>query len=99
MRARDLLLTRCCIAFYAASFILLIVAALLASSGRRRAQLKVNVGVITGVTFSLVFAVAAVGCAVKRHERVGIIQKVCVLVALMVVCASSGILLGGVIDG
>ncbi|KAL8859553.1 MAG: hypothetical protein Q9178_003952 [Gyalolechia marmorata] len=99
VRARDLLLTRCCIAFYAASFMLLIIAALLASSGRRRAHLQVDVGVITGVTFGLVFAVAAVGCAVKRHERVGTIQKVCVLVALMVVCASSGILLGGVIDG
>ncbi|KAI4266588.1 MAG: hypothetical protein L6R38_008660 [Xanthoria sp. 2 TBL-2021] len=97
-RARGLLLTRCCIAFYAASFVLLIVAALLASSGRRKAHLEVDVGVITGVVFSLVFAIAAVGCAMGKRERVGPFQGICVFVALTVVCACSGILLGGVID-
>ncbi|KAL8659419.1 MAG: hypothetical protein Q9226_000446 [Calogaya cf. arnoldii] len=98
-KAQGLLLTRCCIALYAASFVLLIIAALLASSGRRKAHLEVDVGVITGVAFSLVFAIAAVGCAMGRRERVGIFQRICVLMALTVVCACSGILLGGVIDG
>ncbi|KAL8775671.1 MAG: hypothetical protein Q9209_000167 [Squamulea sp. 1 TL-2023] len=99
LKARDLLLTRCCIALYAASFVLLIIAALLASTGRRKAHVQVDVGVITGVTFSLVFVVAAVGCAVTRQERVGIFQRLCVFVSLTVVCACSGILLGGVVDG
>ncbi|KAL8857289.1 MAG: hypothetical protein Q9198_010731, partial [Flavoplaca austrocitrina] len=58
-KAQALLLTRCCMAFYTASFVLLIVAALLAASGRRKAHLEVDVGVITGVVFSLIFAVAA----------------------------------------
>ncbi|KAL8778150.1 MAG: hypothetical protein Q9213_007539 [Squamulea squamosa] len=99
VQARDLLLTRCCIAFYAASFVLLIVAALLASTGRRKAHLQVDAGIITGVTFSLVFVVAAVGCAVTRQERMGLFQRLCVFVTLTVVCACSGILLGGVVDG
>ncbi|KAL8854664.1 MAG: hypothetical protein Q9221_000446 [Calogaya cf. arnoldii] len=98
-KAQGLLLTRCCIALYAASFVLLVIAALLASAGRRKAHLEVDVGVITGVAFSLVFAIAAAGCAIGRRERVGLFQRICVLVALTVVCACSGILLGGVIDG
>ncbi|KAI4271961.1 MAG: hypothetical protein LQ337_005631 [Flavoplaca oasis] len=98
-KAQALLLTRCCMAFYTASFVLLIVAALLAASGRRKAHLEVDVGVITGVVFSLVFAVAAVGCAMKRPERAGAFQTLCLFVALTVVCAGSGILLGGVVDG
>ena len=98
-KARGLLLRRCCIAFYAASFVLLVVAALLASSGRRKAHLEVDMGVIIGVVFSLVFAIAAVGCAMAGRERVGPFQRICVFVAFSVVCACSGILLGGVIDG
>ena len=98
-KAQALLLTRCCMAFNTASFVLLIVAALLAASGRRKAHLEVDVGVITGVVFSLVFAVAAVGCAMKRPERAGAFQTMCVFVALTVVCVCSGILLGGVVDG
>ncbi|KAL8674478.1 MAG: hypothetical protein Q9168_001143 [Polycauliona sp. 1 TL-2023] len=98
-KARESLLTRCCIAFYAASFVLLIVAAVLASTGRRKAHLEVDVGVITGVVFSLIFAFVAVGCAMTRRERVGAFQEICVFVALTVICACSGILLGGLIDG
>ncbi|KAL8804234.1 MAG: hypothetical protein Q9182_002688 [Xanthomendoza sp. 2 TL-2023] len=99
VRGRELLLTRCCIAFYVASSVLLIIAAILASSGRRKAHLEVDVGVIIGVAFSLVFAVAGVGCVLTKKERVGKVWKVCVFVALTVVCACSGILLGGVLDG
>ncbi|KAL8688580.1 MAG: hypothetical protein Q9224_004848, partial [Gallowayella concinna] len=98
-RGRELLLTRSCIAFYVASSVLLIVAAILASSGRRKAHFEVDVGVIIGVTFSLVFAVAGVGCVLTKKERVGGFQRVCVFGALTVVCACSGILLGGVVDG
>ncbi|KAL8728964.1 MAG: hypothetical protein Q9166_005059 [cf. Caloplaca sp. 2 TL-2023] len=98
-QTRELLLTRFCIAFYMASYVLLVVAALLAFSGRRRAHLEVDVAVIIGVTSSLVFAVAGVGCVMKRHKPLGNHQRVCIFVALTVVCASSGILLGGVVDG
>ncbi|KAL8800321.1 MAG: hypothetical protein Q9200_007284 [Gallowayella weberi] len=98
-RGREIFLTRSCIALYVASSVLLIIAALLASSGRRKAHFEVDVGVIIGVTFSLVFAVAGVGCVLTKKESVGKVQKGCVFVALTVVCACSGILLGGVVDG
>ncbi|KAL8720240.1 MAG: hypothetical protein Q9225_002872 [Loekoesia sp. 1 TL-2023] len=98
-RARESLLARCCVAFYVASFVLLIVAALLASAGRRKAIFKVDVGVITGVVFSLVFAIAGTGCMFKRRENVGIAQRVVVFVALAVVCVGSGVLLAGVVGG
>ncbi|KAL9029368.1 MAG: hypothetical protein Q9196_002375, partial [Gyalolechia fulgens] len=94
--ARESLLSRCCAAFFAASFALLVVAALLVSAGRRKAIVKVDVGVITGVVFSLVFAVSGVGCMLKRRENVGIIQRAFVFLALIVVCVGSGVLLAGV---
>ncbi|KAL9002076.1 MAG: hypothetical protein Q9188_004968, partial [Gyalolechia gomerana] len=96
-RARESLLSRCCAAFFVASFVLLIVAALLVSAGRRKAVLKVDVGVVTGVVFSLVFAVSGVGCMLRRRENVGIAQRVFVFMALVVVCVGSGVLLAGVV--
>ncbi|KAL9011793.1 MAG: hypothetical protein Q9173_003383, partial [Seirophora scorigena] len=98
-QAQKSLLARCCLAFFIASFALLIVAALLASAGRRKAIFRVDVGVITGVVFSLVFAIAGVTCMFKRRENVGIAQRLVVVVALTVDCIGSGILLAGVVDG
>ncbi|KAL8694717.1 MAG: hypothetical protein Q9218_000643 [Villophora microphyllina] len=95
--SRELLLTRCCIAFFLASFVLLIVAACLDSAGRRKEIIKVDVGIITGVVFSLVFAVAGVGCMAKRQGTVGIAMRLIVLLALTLVCVGSGILLAGVV--
>ncbi|KAL8909763.1 MAG: hypothetical protein Q9207_000073 [Kuettlingeria erythrocarpa] len=97
--ARELLLARCCVAFFIASFVLLAVAALLASTGRRKAVFKVDVGVIMGVTFSLVFSIAGVVCMFKRRQHIGIILKITVFAAVGMVCIRSGVLLAGVMDG
>ncbi|KAL8696259.1 MAG: hypothetical protein Q9201_007749 [Fulgogasparrea decipioides] len=97
-KARDALLTRCYIAFFIASLVLLIVAAILASAGRREAVYEVDVGVITGVVFSLVFAVAGVVCLSMRIEKVGNMSKAMVFLALMVACVGSGVLLAGMVD-
>ncbi|KAL8970431.1 MAG: hypothetical protein Q9183_001525 [Haloplaca sp. 2 TL-2023] len=99
VQARESLLQRCCVAFFLASFVLLLVATCLASAGRRKAVFKVDIGVITGVVFSLVFAVAGVGCTFKRTGRVGHLQRALVFGALTVVCVGSGVLLAGVVDG
>ncbi|KAL8869128.1 MAG: hypothetical protein Q9174_004501 [Haloplaca sp. 1 TL-2023] len=99
VQARESLLQRCCIAFFLASFVLLLVATCLASAGRRKAVFKVDIGVITGVVFSLVFAVAGVGCTFKRTTRVGHLQRALVFGALTLVCVGSGVLLAGVVDG
>lgn len=98
-RARESLLARCCIAFFVASFVLLLVAALLASAGRRKAIFKVDIGVITGVVFSLVFAIAGVASMFKRRENVGTVPRMVVFTALAVVCVGGGILLAGVVGG
>ncbi len=97
--ARELLLARCCVAFFIASFALLAVAALLASTGRRKAVFKVDVGVIMGVAFSLVFSIAGVVSMSKRRQHVGSVQKITVVAVVGMVCIGSGILLAGVIDG
>ncbi|KAL9602269.1 MAG: hypothetical protein Q9219_001994 [cf. Caloplaca sp. 3 TL-2023] len=96
-QARERLLARCCIACFVASVILLLVAALLASAGRRKAIFKVDVGVIVGAVFSLIFAVAGVGCMFKRREYLGFVQRAIVFSALAVVCVGAGVLLAGVV--
>ncbi|KAL8732586.1 MAG: hypothetical protein Q9181_003884 [Wetmoreana brouardii] len=98
-KARESLLTRCCTALFVASFVLLIVTAILASVGRRKTVYEVDVGVIIGVVFSLVFALAGVGCLLMKIEKVANLPRVVVFLALTVVCVSSGVLLAGVIDG
>lgn len=98
-QARESLLARCCIASFVAAYVLLIVAALLASAGRRKAIFKVDIGVITGVVFSLVFAIAGVAAMLTRRENVGIAQKFVAFAALAVICAGTGVLLAGVVDG
>ena len=97
--ARESLLFRSCITSFLASFALLIVAALLATSARRRAYVKVNIGVITGVVFSLVFGIVGVMCMFKRTDRLSPWHRLAVFMALAMVCVLSGMLLGGVVDG
>ncbi|KAL8781475.1 MAG: hypothetical protein Q9194_000348 [Teloschistes cf. exilis] len=96
-RSPELLLTRCCVAFFVASFALLLVAACLDFAGRRKEILEVDIGVITGVVFSLLFAIVAVGCVARKEERVSIAVRLVVLLASTLVCLGSGILLAGVI--
>ncbi|KAL8841902.1 MAG: hypothetical protein Q9170_000775 [Blastenia crenularia] len=97
--ARESLLARCCLASFVSSFVLLLVAAMLVSAGRRKAIFKVDVGVITGGVFSLVFAIVGTGCMFKRQGNVGIIHRVLVFTALAAVCVASGVLLAGVVGG
>lgn len=97
--ARELLLARCCVAFFIASFVLLAVAALLASTGRRKAVFEVDVGVMMGVAFSLVFSIAGVISMFKRRQHIGSVQKITVFAAVGMVCIGSGVLLSGVVDG
>lgn len=98
-QGRESLLRRCCITFFIASYVLLILAFCLTSVGRRKAIFKVDVGVITGVVFSLVFAIAGVGCTLKQAEKVGYLRRAIMFAALMVVCVGTGVLLAGVVDG
>lgn len=98
-RGRELPLARCCVASFVASFVLLLVAAMMASAGRRKAMFEVDVGVVTGVVFSLVFAIAGVLSMLTRREDVGIAQRILVFAASAVVCIGSGGLLAGVADG
>lgn len=98
-QARESLLARCCIAFFVASFVLLTVAALLAATGRRKAVFKVDVGVTTGVIFSLVFSIAGVLSMFKRRQHIGAVPKMIVFAALGLVCIGSGVLLASVVDG
>ncbi|KAI4201837.1 MAG: hypothetical protein LQ350_003037 [Teloschistes chrysophthalmus] len=96
-RSRELLLTRCCVAFFVASFALLLVAACLDFAGRRKEILEVDIGVITGVVFSLLFAIVGVGCIAKKEGRTSIAVRLVVLLASTLVCLGSGIVLAGVV--
>ncbi|KAI4254058.1 MAG: hypothetical protein LQ352_003331 [Teloschistes flavicans] len=97
LRSRELLLTRCCIAFFVASFALLLVAACLDFAGRRKEILEVDIGVITGVVFSLLFAIVGVGCMARKEGRIPIVVRLVVLLASTLVCLGSGILLANVV--
>ncbi|KAL8761802.1 MAG: hypothetical protein Q9184_002125 [Pyrenodesmia sp. 2 TL-2023] len=97
-QASESLLARCCVAFFVASFVLLAVAALLAATGRRKAVLKVDVGVTTGVIFSLVFSVAGLVSMFKRRQHIGAVPKIIVFAAVGLVCIGSGVLLASVVD-
>ena len=92
-RSRESLLFRSYLGFLIAAYVLLMVCTILATTGRRKLHLEVELGVIVGVTASLVFAVSGVGLMFLRRDRLGWLHWFTVLSAFGFVCIASGVLL------
>ena len=98
-RSRETLLSRFCIVSFIASFVLLGIAAILTSTGRRKSALAVNLGVLVGVIWSLIFAIIGVGTMMARKTKLGWIHRAAVLLILAIACVGNGVLLAVLVGG
>ncbi len=92
-KSRESLLFRFCVVSFIASFVLLGIAAILTSTGRRKSALAVNLGVLVGVIWSLIFAIVGVGMMTAQTKNLGWIHRVAVLLILIIICVGNGVLL------
>ena len=98
-KSRETLLFRFCIVSFLASFVLLGIAAVLTSTGRRKSAMAVNLGVLAGVIWSLIFAIVGVGTMLVRSKRLGWMHRAAVLLVLAIICVGNGVLLAILVGG
>ncbi len=96
---REALLFRLYIAAFATSFILLFIAVILAASARGNAALPADLGLLVGVIAALASSVAAIGLMYAREDPLSWLHKITALLAFVLVCIGSGVLLAVVGSG
>ncbi|KAL9037492.1 MAG: hypothetical protein Q9214_005683, partial [Letrouitia sp. 1 TL-2023] len=92
-------LFRSCIASLTASFILVIIAFVVASNVHRQTAVIVDLGIIIGVVWSLVFALIGAICMIKLANRLGWAHRMTVMTAVSLISVISGLVLTGIVDG
>ncbi|ROT41401.1 hypothetical protein SODALDRAFT_273124 [Sodiomyces alkalinus F11] len=78
---------------FAASFVLLAVAGVLIATGRHRLRVEVDAGVTVGAVASLFCACLALGMALYRNDRLGLVYQFAVWIGFTTACVLNGTLL------
>ncbi len=92
-RNRETLLFRLYVSAFAVSFITLFIAAMLAASARRKAALPADIGILVGIIAALTSSIAGVGLMYTREDELAWLHKSVVMMAFVLVCVISGVLL------
>lgn len=98
-KASERVLFRSCVASLTASFILVVIACVVASNIHRQTAVIVDLGIIIGVVWSLVFALIGAICMIKLANRLGWAHRMAVMTVVSLISVISGLVLMGIVDG
>ncbi|KAI9835528.1 MAG: hypothetical protein M1819_001979 [Sarea resinae] len=78
---------------FLASIIILSIVSILAVTGRHREKITVDIGVMTGITTSLAFAVVGTGMMLVRKDNLSWMHRILVLSIFAIICVANGVVL------